>query len=556
MGITHNFINLTEMFNTSNTNKIVVNDMEFSDTETEKTIQDNIMTTYAGDIISTVPTCSCPGREGLFGRLNLGRICPTCGTKVQESYENIDSNIWLRSIFVKENAPLNLFPTGEIPFISPAFWNVFTDLLYKQKGEKSRKVDILLYLTDSSYILPRQQNALSKDILNVMQGIVNNCLNGKRSYIEFINNIDKVFEYVINHKHYNKISGGVKATQEENKLYANSKRKQLEMLYEIVKESIANKDGRIFTTYIPIISKHVFIMESTARNKIVNLKSAANVSVVKTWLKLCRDIHEREELNEKPITAEKIGKVTAKVIHNLAKLYSTYARENLYQKQGIFRKHLYGARVPFTGRAVITSIKGKHDRKGLDIPWSMGLTVFMPHIMNKLLKLGYSMKDAMMLINCAYYKHSDIIENIFKELIEEAPDKKIYCIIQRNPSLLRGSANLVYIRKFKTDIDDHTVGFSQLIVKAGNGDYDGDCLNLLFLLDKKMVDLFKPFDTDYSNMHMDHPGSIAKHLTLLGPGNSILLNYLKDKDPAGKDIITDNLQAVSVKVDKDGKIIK
>lgn len=552
MGITHEFINLTEMFHRNNTNKIVVNDLVNSEEDAGSIIFNNILTVYESEILSTVPSCLCPNREGLYGRLNLGRVCDVCGTEVKESYENIDSNLWLRSLHAVDpktgEAPIKLFPNGEIPFMSPGFWTIFTDLIYKTKS-KEKRPDLLRYFTDASYVLPNTKKPLSKPILNIKDTILINCLNGKRCYINFINNIDKVFETLINHPYY------TKPINAKNKRQL-TKAKQLEMLYNIYKDSVSKQDGRIFTSYIPIISKHVFVMEKTPKGKIVDLKAASNIDVVNTWYNLCNTIKEREEFGDKPIKVEEIGKKVSKVVHTLSTLYTNYSKEFLYHKNGIIRKHCYGARVPFTARGVIVSISGKHDRKGIEVPWSIGLTVFCPHIMNKLKRRGYNMKQAIMKLSSAYQKYDTVIGEILEELIAEAPDNKIYAIIQRNPSLLRGSANLVYVSKFKTDVNDYTIGFSQLIVKAGNGDYDGDALNLLFLLDKKMVDLYRPFDTDYSITYLDSPGSMAKHLTLLGPGDIIMLNYLNDCNPTGEDSISSQLRGVSVKVDSEGNLLK
>lgn len=44
------------------------------------------------------------------------------------------------------------------------------------------------------------------------------------------------------------------------------------------------------------------------------------------------------------------------------------------------------------------------------------------------------------------------------------------------PSLHQGSAQRVFIRKFKTDPMDYTISMSILITAAANADFDGDKL--------------------------------------------------------------------------------
>ena len=56
------------------------------------------------------------------------------------------------------------------------------------------------------------------------------------------------------------------------------------------------------------------------------------------------------------------------------------------------------------------------------------------------------------------------------ELIAEAPNQRIPVIFQRNPTLHRGSAQLLYITKVKKDPRDITISLSVLVLSAPNAD--------------------------------------------------------------------------------------
>ena len=49
-------------------------------------------------------------------------------------------------------------------------------------------------------------------------------------------------------------------------------------------------------------------------------------------------------------------------------------------------------------------------------------------------------------------------------------------MLNRNPSLHRGSIQAVRITRIKTDPDDNTLSMSYLIAKSFNADYDGRML--------------------------------------------------------------------------------
>ena len=150
-------------------------------------------------------------------------------------------------------------------------------------------------------------------------------------------------------------------------------------------------------------------------------------------------------------------------------MYNKYFEDYLVRKEGIFRKHVYGARSHFTFRFVIVSVPGPHKKDEIHVPWVAGPTAFRPHLLNKLTRRGYTYKEANKILYRSVKKYDPLIAELLQELIDESPYRGIPAIINRNPSLKQGSTQLVYITKFKDKPDEFTLDLSQLVVKLGNG---------------------------------------------------------------------------------------
>lgn len=536
MGIRHKFISLSDQYMNSTTENIIVNDIPSMEGFGDEAILNRLMTIYGSEIMSTVPKCSCIDGKGLTGRHNLGLTCTRCNSKVIDPQKNIGSNMWLRSLFAPDaNVKFSNTPNF-IPFMSPGFWAILSKLLYNN-SKKRIKVDYLLWLCDDQMKLPPEAYVSKNHAL--MEDIVKYVLNGERSYVNVVNNIENLLVYLRNNPNFLK-----KMVNEEGDTVYSSM--DVDIVFDLYMESMQEHKGKtIFTDYLPIINKHIFIMEIGSRGKYTQMKSAINIDVVKSWISLCSSIKEREELGYKHFDHFRIGRETARVISELSKLYSEYIKEYCYKKKGLLRKHCGGAKGAFTWRGVIRSISGPHDRNGVEIPWGVAVPLFTPHIANKLLKRGYTLRQINSLIYRSVQVYDPYIDSIIQEIRNEAPNGRVPMIIQRNPSLLRSSANLVYISKVSKDPSDKTIGFSQLIVKYGNGDYDGDALNCYLIMDKKMHDLFEPFDLKYAVADMKAPYSLTSCLTLLSTGNSIISKYLEDRtEDVERDTVLQRLNVI------------
>lgn len=511
MALTNVNSSLQDYLNSSDRDKIIVNDIPYIDNISDDELFHNLMTVYDSDVVSTIPQCDC---GEIKGRCYVGCTCGHCGTEVKEVNEAMDSHVWLRAIDAEGY--------GKIPFISPNFWSMFSKTLYSS----TKKIDYLRWLCDETYNLP--SGATSSSTHKPVEDALNKAMGGKRGYLNFLENIDNVFKTLMEHPAFRKREGPTAAVGIH-----------LEELYKMYRKDVETNGGHgIFSNYLPIISKQIFVMENNDKGKYVILKTAINIDVVKSWLRLCYVMKEKEDLGEKPLPADRIGRETAKVISSLACLYSEYYNDYLYKKSGLYRKHIFGAKTT-SFRGVIVSRQGPHDRRGIEIPWSLAITAYKPQIRNKLLRRKFSLREIDRMIYRYTNKYDKFMHEILLEITNEAPDSKVPVIVHRNPTLGRSSSILCYVDKIKTAPNDKTIGFSQLIAKGPNADYDGDVLNYYFIFDKKLHELFEPFDCKYIVAFPKEPFKISKYLTFLSPGNQIMSNYLGDKseDPENDTIV-------------------
>lgn len=408
--ITNYYISHDDYFRSCEGKQIIVNDLVYNRNDGEDVLSSSIMTIYNGEIIPTVPRCLCPEGQGLKGKVRLGVTCDICGAEVKEVYDHIDSKLWLRAITVNGQT---------VPFMNPEFWTMVSRALYgsdRLQGD----VDYVRWLCDEYVTLP------TKMLLNIkhkhIEELLNTVLGGKRSYMNFISKLGEVLDYMVKSPWFNKKKK--KGSKEVTKV---------ELLQQIYLQEMAANGGKtLFSEYLPILGKNIFILENTAKGKFTNLNSGHNINAVRTWLRFCSEIKEREESNAPAPTIEKIGREVCKVINKLSNLYVVYNSDQIYQKSGILRKHAYGARSHFCGRALIGSIEGPHDRRDIQMPWSMATTIYHPHMFARLIREGYSHREADYMLNCAVKEYNPKVNQLLLDIKADGPNNKLPVLFHRN----------------------------------------------------------------------------------------------------------------------------
>ena len=116
----------------------------------------------------------------------------------------------------------------------------------------------------------------------------------------------------------------------------------------------------------------------------------------------------------------------------LANYYKDTIDVVLSDKPGMFRKHVFASRNHFSMRCVISSLTKAHRYDELLIPWGAAVTMLKMHLMNKLIRRGYTVNHATSLLHFSVYRFHPLIRQLFDEIFSEAPDNKLYCLWQRN----------------------------------------------------------------------------------------------------------------------------
>jgi len=377
-------------------------------------IKNEIYTIYENEI-SLIPTCKCGYYKGEFFK---GETCPLCKTKVSSIYDDLTPVFWVKKF------------REDLPFVNPKFWLLLSRVIHQ-------KIDALRYLGDTSYNPPRKPPILEH--LTV--------LIGGRSYKNLINNLGNIIDFLINNSSF-------KTKAKQDKL------RELKRIYE------ENKD-KILSDYLPLFNRKLFLMEKDVKGSFVVKVASDAIDIATEVIFLSNNLNVTDKRKENK---------TAWLISAMGKLFTKYVEDLIAKKGGLVRRNIYGARSHFTFRRVASSLRSIYDYDTVHVPWQVGPVVYRPQLLGKLIRRGYTLKEAQAKLDNACLHYDKEIDELLHELIEESPYKGLPVLMNRNPSLGKGSIHLMYITKFKTDLEDTTVSVSVQVAVALNLDFDGKLL--------------------------------------------------------------------------------
>lgn len=394
---------------------IIVNDLDTRYVEDKDILDKYLMTNYETATYSMIPQCDC---GHLIGGHLRGRTCPKCDSEVLAHTEvPIESNLWL------------VTPEGVPSFIDPTAYNKLTQAF------ESNKIDVIRWLCDVHY----KANFNESDVIMKLKdhGV-------KRGYNNFLEHFWEYIDIMLENRVYTSVS---------------DKRK------DIKKWLLDNKDN-LFPTRLPLPNRISLVTEKTPTGRYGEIgKFGGAVEAAMTMASLNTRIDPPTQLVRES--------TTIKCIMLLAQFYYTQYRDSLGRKEGWIRKQICGTRMPFTARNVITSLHAVHEYDELHIPWAMAIGLFRLHLTNKFLRDGYTPNEASDIITGNINRDHPAIRKYFNELLEECPYKGLPALFNRNPTLLRGSIQQLYITKIKDDVNDNTISLSVLALASYNADFDG-----------------------------------------------------------------------------------
>ena len=398
-------INLMEMFTklSFSPDQAVINDL---DNVTQEQLERNnklLFVEYTSDVYSTTPSCMC---GHLSKEYWLGRKCSKCNTIVQDKVQQqLQPQLWLRA------------PKGVAHFITPISWILLKDFLTIDKGPSA--FDVLLWLTTTDTV-HKKHEALQADIM---------ALGIERGYNYFVANFNTVIMKLFTLPVYDK----------PEKRIAKAR---LTTVFNQFSDCV-------FTEMLPVINRNMIVMESEAAWRYIDKSAPMGVNAVRLLLGIdTPGSHLRQSARENR---------TAKMLSKLSEFYIDYFKSNFAGKPGLIRKHMAATRTAYSARAVISSLTRPHDSSELYFPWGPAIGLMRQHLMNRLTAYGMPPQMVFAYLSVCVDTYHRLAGKILDDMIKESPTGRILGTFCRNPSLHRGSIQLMGISKFKKDPSDRTI---------------------------------------------------------------------------------------------------
>lgn len=152
--------------------------------------------------------------------------------------------------------------------------------------------------------------------------------------------------------------------------------------------------------------------------------------------------------------------------------------------------------------------------------------VFKLHLTNKLLRRGMTPNEAMSFLYEHTLKYHPLLDELFKELLSESPYGGFPVLLNRNPSLKRGSIQMMRVTKIKTDPQINTISMSVLALKAPNADFDGDQLNGMLILDLETAKRLERLQPHHNVLDLQKPRALSRDIALPAPVLATISNWL------------------------------
>lgn len=463
-----------DIFQRLTSEKVLLNHQDILNSESKAVLDQLIMKNYSDDNLSLIPSCSCGEITGTY---YVGETCGTCKTIVTSGVDDdISFLLWCQR------------PQGVEKFINPVVLNI---LVERYKITKPN-VSLVKYIMLPNLPIDHQQRK-NKPLLESLDFILQS-KGIKRGYNSFIQNFFEIVEML-------------------EFTFGKAKKVEKEEFVAWIK----SLDGVLFNEYLPFPNRIVFAIDSNELGDFIDKSLLDPINSMRRLTGI--------DLYTKP-PAVKQNKV-AKSLIEMGSFYFTYMHQSFFIKPALIRKHISSSRSHFTLRTVITSIPGPHIYDEIYLPWSLSCTLFREHILGQLRKKGWSYKKA---VNHLLFHNKifcPIINEIFADILACSQDG-IKSILNRNPSLHRGSVQAVRVTRFKTDPDDNTISMSYLIAKSFNADYDGDALNFTLTLTKPAIEQLVNFEPHHSVLGLSGPNEFSNCLSFPKTVTATLANWFND----------------------------
>lgn len=366
---------------------IVLNDLDSTE-QSVATINALIYKTYSGDVTTILPSCECGALKGAMAAKKK-KICNVCDRPVvDKSNQQMEALLWVRK------------PVGVEKLILPVVF-----LILQQRFKKS-SFDVIKWLMLTNY----DEGIKMPPSIQVVETML--AENGiPRGYNSFVRNFDIIIDILLS------INALRKKSFDDVQL----------------REFIKLNREDIFSDYIPIPNRTLLVMEKTNKTNYVDATTpmAVNAALMMVGIDTGKNKTAFKERR------------TATCIADLSKFYSSYVSTVMTGKPGVLRRHVYGTRMHWSMRSVITSITSDHHYREMHISWSSAIVILRLHLMNLFERDGYSLDHAATMLAVYAQEYNEQINNYFLEIVgkrdvvgEDGVLSDLPCVLQRNQKLI------------------------------------------------------------------------------------------------------------------------
>lgn len=452
---------------------VIANDIDTTTLAGKTELNRLLYTLYDGNNLNVVPSCHCGAEKGGY---NVEVLCTICHTTCESPVDRpLESNLWVR------------VPSGVRAFVNPTIWIILSNAM-KKKG-----TPILEWLCDPTFKVRGKPSPKIKLLETSLP-------NFKRGLNYFHDNFDAIIDLMFRNPRARKV---------------------FQTDVDILELLDKNRD-KIFTEYLPLPSKVCFVVESNETGRYTDKEMLVAIDAL--------NIIASTDYPLSPLPVFRKESRTTKAMMQLATFYHYYVSSVIATKPGLARRHIFGGRLHFTARAVITSISEPHDYDDLHLPWALSVNLFKLHLQNKLLRMGWGPKKITTYISTHTNKYSEELAQLMADMIMESPHRGIPVVLQRNPTLQRAAAQQLFVTRIKKDPLDNTISTSVLVLRGFNADYDGDELNLQLILDYVMFTKLSRLAPHMSAFDMSQPRKISSNLAIPAPVISTIASRMAEED--------------------------
>jgi hypothetical protein len=487
--------NVEESMKAMDTKPIIVNDLPLDTEEDVRFLESLTVTQHdTTDMIASRPTCLCKTHHGGH---KVGFRCPKCGHVVSSPLlREIQADLWIA-------AP------QEIGYLfSPLAWIMLS------KPLTTRQFNGLAWMCNPFQPTPELNARATCKQSKVIKQFQS--LGLKRGLKNVLDNFDMIFNQII------------------LKSVANYQ-KRIEL------QSFVQKyRGAIFTRVIPLPSKVSMIVEKTPVGNYYDKTIDSAIEAAFTAAATSQETN-----------ISKLESRFTTVMSQLGNYYNDVVTNVLSSKKGWLRRVVYGNRLNFSYRNIITSRHEPHEYDTLLVPYHQLLTCLEFVVVRKLIKEhNFSHRQAYAYVNEHAKDKDPLIWSILEEIIDDTPaldaakvspvenelpstlktrqrtGRGLVTTLTRFPSLDRGSTQWFRI----VGISDSDIQISILCVKGPNADFDGDQMNGELILDIDVANQFEYLAPHYNLHSTAEPGKLRHIADFPDPTVQTIANFIDSEE--------------------------